>query len=216
MKIGIIGAGNIGGTLGTLWLSRGHNVLFGVRDKNNPKVQAILNSPDRQVREAHEARLGSVSEACDFGTVILLAVPWPAVAEVLRAAPDLQNKILIDCTNPLGPGLSGLAIGFSTSAAEEIARMARGARVVKAFNTLGSGNLNDLSFGSLQADTFICGDDSEAKNIVKKLAEDIGFNVVDSGPLTQARLLEPLAMLWISLAYRYGYGPDIAIKLLKR
>ena len=216
MKIGIIGTGNIGGTLGTLWLRRGHNVMFGVRDKNNPKVQAILNSPDLPVREACEARLSSVSEACAFGTVILLAVPWPAVPEVLRAAADLQNKILVDCTNPLNPGLSGLAIGFSTSAAEEIARMARGAMVVKAFNTIGSGNLKDLSFGSFQADTFICGDDGEAKKIVKNLAEDIGFNVVDSGPLTQARLLEPLAMLWISLAYRYGYGPDIAIKLLKR
>ncbi len=210
MKIGIIGAGNIGGTLGTLWLNRGHEVMFGVRDKNNSKVQAILNSSTRQVR------VGSVSEACVFGVVILLAVPWSVVPAVLKSAPDMKNKILIDCTNPLSPGLTGLTIGFTTSAAEEIARMAKGSRVVKAFNTLGSGNIKDLSFGSLQADTFICGDDEEAKNIVKNLAEDIGFNVVDSGPLSQARLLEPLAMLWISLAYQYGYGPDIAIKLLKR
>jgi NADPH-dependent F420 reductase len=213
MKIGIIGAGNIGGTLGTQWLNKGHDVMFGVRDKNNPRVQAILNSPAGQGREA---RLGSVGEAGDFGTVIVLAVPWTAVPEVLRATANLQNKILVDCTNPLSPGLTGLAIGFSTSAAEEIERMAKGARVVKAFNTLGSGNLTNLSFGPIQADTFICGNDDQAKSVVKNLAEDIGFNVVDSGPLTQARLLEPLAMLWISLAYRYGYGPDIAIKLLKR
>jgi NADPH-dependent F420 reductase len=210
MKIGVIGSGNMGGTLGLLWLERGHEVMFGVRNKNSSRIQAIVSSTTGPLR------VGSVAEACAYGEVILLAVPWLAVEDVLKSAGDLKNKILIDCINPIAAGLTGLAIGYTTSAAEEIAGQAGGARVVKAFNTLGSGNLVDLSFGSDRADTFICGDDKAAKKVVKRLAEDIGFNVIDSGPLSQARLLEPLAMLWISLAYKYGYGPDIAIKLLKR
>jgi NADPH-dependent F420 reductase len=211
MKIGIIGSGNIGGTLGKIWLAKDHEVMFGVRDKNNPKVKAI------EAAGIGSVRVGSVAEAFTFGEAVLLAIPWRAVEDVFRNLKvNLKNKILIDCTNPIAPGLAGLALGYSTSAAEEIAKMAEGARIVKAFNTLGSGNLTDLTFGSVKADTFICGDDAGAKEIVKKLAEQTGFSVIDCGPLTQARLLEPLAMLWISLAYKYGYGPDIAIKLLRK
>jgi len=211
MKIAVIGSGNIGGTLGKIWMDRKHEVMFGVRDIKSPRVKALMESSSKPVH------VSSVQEACAHGEVILLAIPWNAVTGLFEGLQlDVKNKILIDCTNPIAPGLNGLSLGYTTSAAEEIAKMAKGARVVKAFNTIGSGNLTDLSFGSIPADTFICGDDSEAKQIVRKLAEEVGFNVIDSGPLFQARLLEPLAMLWISLAYKYGYGSDIAIKLLKR
>ena len=123
---------------------------------------------------------------------------------------------MIDCTNPLKPDLSGLAIGHTTSAAEQVAVWAPGARVVKAFNTTGAENMSNPQFGSERASMLICGDDPDAKAAVVGLAADAGFDVVDAGRLASARLLEPLAMLWIHLAYAQGLGTGFAFKLLRR
>src|SRR5262249_48773928 len=95
----------------------------------------------------------------------------------------------------------------------EVARWAPGARVVKAFNTIGAQHMTDPRVGGERASMFLCGDDADARRIVAQLAETLGFEPVDAGPLRQARLLEPLALLWISLAYAHGQGPDIAFKL---
>ena len=95
--------------------------------------------------------------------------------------------------------------------------MAGGARVVRAFNTIGAQHMTDPRFGDQRATMFLCGNDLAAKQAVSTLAPDLGFEPVDTGPLTQARLLEPLAMLWISMAYAYGgQGPKIAFKLLRK
>ena len=88
--------------------------------------------------------------------------------------------------------------------------------MVKAFNTIGANIMANTSFGSEKPSLCYCGDDAEAKQIVKQLAEEIGFEPLDVGPLTQARLLEPFALLWISMALKYGYTRDIAFKLLRR
>lgn len=208
MKIGIIGTGNMGGSLGRLWASKGHDGFFGSRNPKKAKTLASSIGPN--------ANGGTYAEATQFGEVVVLAVPWPAAQNAIQAAGDLTGKVLVDCTNPVAPGLAGLLFGHTTSAAEEISRWATGAKVVKAFNTLGAQNLPNLHFGSQQASTFICGDDEIAKSRVTKLGEEIGFDVVDAGPLLNARLLEPLAMLWIQLAYKQGMGPDIAFKLLRR
>ncbi len=210
MKIGIIGAGNVGSTLGRAWAAKGHEVVFGVRDPRGPKVQDLVKSTGGKGRAA------SPSEAAAHGEVVLLATPWGATQEALRAAGDLKGKILVDATNPLKPDLSGLALGHTTSAGEEVARWAKGAKVVKAFNTIGAQHMANPRFGSQSASMLICGDDAGAKKTVAALAEALGFDPVDAGPLAQARLLEPLAMLWISLAYAYGHGPDVAFKLLRR
>ena len=97
-----------------------------------------------------------------------------------------------------------------------MARWAAGAKVVKAFNTIGAQHMANPRFGGQSASMFICGDDAAAKKTVATLAEALGFEPVDAGPLTQARLLEPLAMLWISMAYAYGHGANIAFRLLRR
>ncbi len=123
---------------------------------------------------------------------------------------------MIDCTNPLKPDLSGLALGHTTSAGQEIARRATGARVVKAFNTTGAENMKRPQFGSQRATMFICGDDAGAKDVVSGLVRDAGFDVVDAGALQIARLLEPLAMLWIHLAYGQRMGTGFAFGLLRR
>ncbi len=146
----------------------------------------------------------------------MFATPWATTAEAIKAAGNLSGKILVDATNPLKPDLSGLAIGHTTSAGEEVARLAPGARVVKAFNTIGAVHMTNPRFGDQRASMFICGDDAAAKRTVASLAEALGFEPVDVGPLSQARLLEPLAMLWISMAFAYGHGPNIAFKLLHR
>ncbi|MFN7949375.1 MAG: NADPH-dependent F420 reductase [Blastocatellia bacterium] len=210
MKIAIIGAGNVGGNLGKVWAGKGHSVIFGVRDPNSPKVQALIAAT------GEHAQAASVAEAASSAEVVVLSTPWPATQEAIQAAGDLAGKIIIDCINPLQPDLSGLSLGHTTSAAEEIARQAPGAKVVKAFNTTGAGNMLDPQYGSLAADMFICGDDAAAKSTVAKLAGDAGFDVVDAGPLSNARLLEPLAMLWIDLALKRGFGTNIAFKLLRR
>jgi predicted dinucleotide-binding enzyme len=127
----------------------------------------------------------------------------------------LTDKILIDPTNPLTPDLKGLALE-NTSAAEKISNLTKSAKVVKAFNMIGAKTLSNLIYDSQRADLFICGDDSHAKQIVRELAIDIGFDVIDVGPLVNARLLESLALLWIELAFRQQLGPNIAFKLLRR
>ncbi len=209
MQIGIIGAGNVGRALGEGWLRAGHQVLFsGSREPR--RLQDLAASLGAN------ARAGTPAEAARFGEVIVLAVPWSAADDALRDAGPLTGKIVVDCTNPLKADLSGLAIGHTTSAAEEIARRAGGARLVKAFNTTGAENMRSPRFGGGQAAMFICGDDRPAKSVVSRLATDLGFDAVDAGPLAAARLLEPLAMLWISLAYAQGLGTGFAFAILRR
>jgi NADPH-dependent F420 reductase len=211
MKIGILGAGSMGGTLGRLWIERGHDVLFGVRNVDSPKTQRMLTTVGTT------ARTGSFDAAVEFGEIVLIAVPWEATQRVITPlAASLAGKVLIDCTNPIKPDLSGLLVGHTTCAAEEIARWAPRARVVKAFNTVGAGTLDDAKYGDHSASVFVCGDDDEAKQSVTQLANEIGFEVIDAGPLVEARYIEPLAMLWIHLAIRGKFGSKIAVKLLRR
>jgi len=204
MRLGIIGAGNVGGTLGRLFESQGHDVRFGVRD------------PDRQAAGGlPRSRSGSVADAASFGDVIVLAIPWGAVKDALAATGPLAGKTVIDCINPLLPDLSGLALGTTTSAGEEIAKLLPQARVVKCFNTLGQANFAHPLFGDQRASMFFAGDDAGAKLIVAELGNQLGFDMVDAGPLSQSRWLEAMAILWITMAYKYGGSQRSAFKLLR-
>jgi predicted dinucleotide-binding enzyme len=209
VNIGIIGSGNVGKALGEIWLKQGHEVLFSYsRDLEKLRAYATALGPS--------ACAGTPEEAAGFAEAILFAPPWSAVEDALRAAGSLAGKILIDCTNPLQPDLSGLAIGHTTSAAEEIARWAPGARVVKAFNTTGADNMRNPQFKAGRTTMFLCGDDHAAKSVTGVLAREAGFEVVDAGSLRAARLLEPMAMLWIHLAFGQKMGTGFAFTLLKR
>ena len=210
MKIAVIGAGNVGATLGRRWAKAGHEIVFGVRDPHHEKMQHLIKSIGRN------AAVDSIDKAVVVAEVVVLATPWEAAQEVIRTAGNLVEKIVIDCTNPLKEDLSGLSVGFATSAAEQIANWAKGAKVVKAFNTIGSKNMANPVYGSDKITMFICGDDREAKKIVSQLADELGFHVVDTGALMTARYLEPMAMLWIHMAFAGGYGEDFAFKMLKR
>lgn len=208
MHIAVIGAGSVGGTLGTRWAAAGHEVVFGVRDPQSAKVIDLLST-------LCNARAAYIPGATAGSDVVVLATPWAAAKAAIQSAGDLSDKVLLDCTNPLKSGLS-LDVGHTTSGGEQVAGWAAGARVVKIFNTTGYGNMANPHYGEQAATMLYAGDDGGAKQIAARLATDLGFEAVDAGPLKNARLLEPFAALWIDLAMVRGQGRDIAFKLLRR
>jgi 8-hydroxy-5-deazaflavin:NADPH oxidoreductase len=206
MNITIIGAGNVGQALATAWRKAGHTVTVGVRNPGDPKV-ADLTQQGIKVTD-----VGTAARGAD---VILLAVPWGAVEPTIKALGVLDGKILVDATNPLTPSLD-LALGFTDSAGETVARLAKGARVVKAFNTTGAGNMANTAYPGGKLMMAVAGDDADAKKTVMGLASDIGFAPADVGPISMSRQLEPLAVLWIKLAYAQQQGPNFGFAVLRR
>jgi 8-hydroxy-5-deazaflavin:NADPH oxidoreductase len=209
MKIAIIGTGNVGGTLGSRWAQNGHQVVFGTRSPAGEKVQKLLESA------GENASAGNVDAAVTGADVVVIAVPWRVAQTTIESAGDLKGKIVVDCTNPVAPGLQ-LALGTTTSGGEQVAEWAKGARVVKAFNTTGWENMADPVYDGERTLMLICGDDTNAKATVTELTESLGFEVVDLGPLETARLLEPFALVWIRLAVAQGLGRNFAFRLVKR
>lgn len=210
MKIAILGAGNVGSTLGKGWANAHHQIIFGVRDPQAEKVQALL------AQIGNQASAATVSDAVKDANVVVLATPWQAAQAALESAGDLTGKILLDVTNPLTEDFSALTVGYTTSGAEQVAAWAIGARVYKVFNQTGTETMANPVFENGKAVMFVAGDDPEGKVIALQLATEMGFEAIDVGSLTETRLLEPLAMLWIKLAHVYGQGRDVAFALLRR
>jgi 8-hydroxy-5-deazaflavin:NADPH oxidoreductase len=205
MDIAIVGSGHVGKALGDAWKAAGHRVTFGVRDPASPKAVDLRGG---------KFGVASVADAARGAAVLLLAVPWPELADAIESAGPLAGKIVIDATNPLTPALE-LAIGYTESAGETAGRLAKGARVVKAFNTTGAENMVRAREVPSRPLMFVAGDDVEAKKTAQRLAADIGFEPVDAGPLRASRLLEPIAMQWIKLAYG-GLGTNFAYAFVRR
>lgn len=210
MKIGIIGSGTVGSVVGPRWASKGHSIIYGSRDPAGDKMTALL---DEIGSAAQAVGIEHVAKGCD---AVLLATPFGATEEVIGIAGGLSGKIVLDATNPLSKDLSGLTLGFDDSGAEQVSRWAPGASVAKVLNMTGAGNMDNPDYSGKAASMFVCSDDDEAKSVASQLASDLGFDVVDSGPLANARLLEPMALLWINLALQLGHSPDIAFRLLRR
>ncbi|MBW8852602.1 MAG: NAD(P)-binding domain-containing protein [Xanthomonadales bacterium] len=204
--IAILGAGNVGAALARNLRALGADVHFGVPDP----------AAHRDLAEHLGARVGSVAEAVAAADRVVLAVPYAAALEIAAAIDDWRGRILIDATNPLAPGLSGLSIGTTTSAAEQIAARARNARVVKCFNVTGAENMADP--GALDGPVFmpVAGDDADARADVLALATRLGFDAVDAGPLRAARFTEAFAMTWIHLAFAAGQGRAWAFSRAQR
>jgi len=212
MKIAIIGAGNVGGALGANWAQKGHDVIFGVRDPKAEKTIALLK------KIGGKAKAVSPAEAASVADMIVLSTPWPAAEAAIRSMGNLKGKILLDATNPLTRGPDGIAleIGHSISAGEKVQGWAAGASVFKSLNTTGFGNMANPVFNGVKSVMFVAGDDAAAKPKVLALVGDLGFEVIDAGPLRNARLLEAHAMLWIDLALVRGQGRDFAFGILRR
>lgn len=202
MKIAIIGAGNVGATLGKRFAEIGHEVFYGVRN------------PSEFDEKELGGKIGSNAEACKDAEVIVLSVPFNAAEEAIKSCGDISGKILVDATNPLAMTENGLAltIGFETSGGEKIQELAPNAKVVKCFNTTGFGNMAKPDNSMM----FACGNDTEATHKVAELASAIGFDAMNIGDITKSRLLEPLAMLWIHLAFNSELKRDFAFSILKK
>jgi predicted dinucleotide-binding enzyme len=209
MRIAIIGAGNVGSALATGWLRAGHEVVFGVRDPNNSKTATLLS-------DVSGAKAVTVAAAARNADVVVLATPWPATRDALRSAGDLSGRVVLDCTNPVTDDLQDLSVGRTTSAGEQIAAWANGARVVKIFNTTGAPNMANPRYPAGPATMLYCGDDAEAKALAARLATEIGFEPVDAGALREARFLEPFALVWIHLALFQKLGTGFVLNLVKR
>jgi predicted dinucleotide-binding enzyme len=185
MRIAIIGAGGVGTTLGKGFEKLGHAIVYGTRDPGKARDPGV--------------RTASIRDAISESELIVLATPWDGALSAVEAAGDFGGKVLVDVTNPIGPGFK-LAYAHTTSGAEQIAGVATNARVVKAFNTTGLENMADPRFGAHAAAMWIAGDDEAAVETVRGLAASLGFEPIALKGLSNARLLEPMAMLWISLA----------------
>lgn len=200
MHIAILGAGNVGAALAQNLSALGEQVHFGVPEPE--KYQALATRVG--------ARIGTVEQAVVDAGIVILAVPYASALALAERIPDWAGRMLIDATNPLAPGLAGLTVGTTTSAAEQIAARAKNARVVKCFNVTGAENMADPR--RLDSAVFmpIAADDAAARSTIVALVSRMGFDAVDSGPLKAARYLEAFAMTWIHLAFAAGQGREWA------
>lgn len=200
MKIGIIGTGHMARGIGPFWATVGHQVMYGSRDVDRAKQLA----EDIGI----SVFAGSYQETLDFGDVVFLALPGKYAVDVLKSVQMPEKRILIDCMNPLFMSLDGYE-----SLAEMVAEAVPGARVIKAFNSIAWYNLPKPSYEQVSASLFYCGDDPEAKTIVRDLGREIGYEPLDIGDLSGAKYMESIALLFRKIAYS-GKGADIAFKFL--
>jgi predicted dinucleotide-binding enzyme len=210
MRIGILGAGSVGSALARAWANSGHQVALATRNPDDPGLASLTLSI------GPNTTAGAVPRVVEHSEIVVLATPWPAVRDLPGIEADWAGKILIDCTNPLRPDFAWLEDDYQLSGAERIAAWAKGASVFKTLNHTGANNMANPEYPGGRPVMFVCGDDARAKPTVLTLVSELGFDAVDAGPLKVARLLEPLAMLWIHLAHDQGLGREIAFALLRR
>ncbi len=203
MKVAIIGSGRVGSAQARGFTKAGHEVVMGSRTPTRSPVEPGV-------------KVMSQRDAVRFGEVVVLAVPHMAMEEVLTGiGPSLfDNKTVIDVSNVIGTK-GEWALGFSTSAAEEIAKQLPGAKVVKAFNTVFAVFQDKGKIGNDKLALFVAGDDAGAKAAVLEHGRVIGFDPIDAGPLRSARYLEAMGMLMISLGFERGMGVNIGYRLAR-
>jgi predicted dinucleotide-binding enzyme len=200
MKIAILGAGNVGGALGTAFAAAGHEVVFGVRDPASEKTQMALSAVDG-------ARATEPVAAVDGADAVVFALRWDAVAGTVATLPPLDGRIVIDAMNRVsGPART-------TSATEDLADLLPGARLVKCFNTIGFENLASARDRAVPAAMFAAGDDAQAKRVALDLAGQIGFDPQDAGPLANAKILEDMVKVWFALTQVHGRGVGFALSM---
>jgi predicted dinucleotide-binding enzyme len=206
MRIGILGSGLMGGKLGTLFARAGHDVVFSYSHSRS-KLDALAREAGRS------ARAGTPREAASDADVLLLAVHWSRVDDVLKQAGDISGKVLVTCSLPMNRNDTALVVAHTSSGAEKLAKKARGARVVSAFGTVPS----EVLFAVFEArkrkrrpSLVYCGDNEKAKKSAATLIRDVGFDPVDAGPLEVARYTEPFTLLMAKLAYEGNDGPALA------
>jgi len=201
-RIAVLGAGNIGRTLGRKWVNAGHTVTFGVRNPSGERSQAL------QTEFGTDAAIGSLAQALESASVVLFAIPGAVMEETIVAhAAQLDNKIIIDAANKLGGGPMNSMATFQANTPH--------AHLYRAFNIYGWENFADPIYNSVPADLFYCGPDGEARSVVEQLIEEIGLHPVHVGDSDQAALVDGVLRLWFTLSRSQG-SRQLALKLLAR
>lgn len=204
MKIAIIGTGNVGSAIAQGLRGKGHEVTLGSRRLDDSALQVLAAAAD--------ARLAAPAEAAHRAEIIFLALPWNAAEAAVKGLGDLEGKVVVDCMNPLAiiDGTLTLALGHTTSAGEIVQSWRPEARVVKALNQVGAEIIARNGHLPHRPVQFMAGNDPAAKALVAEVLTDLGFEPLDAGDLTRARLLEPFGMVWINQALLRGKGRDWA------
>lgn len=211
MNVGIIGSGDVGQKLGDGFIELGHKVMIGSRDTN--KLAAWVG------KHKDRASAGSFSQAAEFGDLVVIATLWAGTKSAIEmtGAKNFSSKVVIDVTNPLDFSSMPpkMAVGGNDSAGETVQRLLPGAKVVKAFNTVGNPHMVHPQFQEGKPTMFICGNDEGAKKTVTDIVTAFGWDCVDIGGIEGSRQLEQLAMLWIIYYFRTNTG-NHAFKLLRK
>lgn len=207
MTVAVIGTGNMGAGIARLLANKGINVAIGSRD---PAKAAELA---KQIGAG--AQGGGIDAATKLAEVVILAVPYTAAADTVRDAGGFAGKILVDISNPITPDYRGLTVGHTTSAAEEIQKLAPQARVVKAFNTIFAQLLPAEARKGRSVQVFVAGDDDAAKKTVSDIVTKGEFEAVESGPLSNSRYLEPVGEINIHFGFFLGWGTSAAPAWIK-
>lgn len=211
MNITVIGAGQVGGALAVRLADAGHQVVLAESKEGSASLTKTL---------ARSSRLSAapIEDAVDGAELVILATPYGANASVIGPlAERLVGKVIVDCTNPVGPGLSH-GLKSERSGSEVLQALAPGASVVKSFTIYGFENLEDPEFPAynVKPTMMFCGDDLTAKAKVAQLITDCGFEPLDVGGLVQALHLEHMTLLWVRLVRLNGHSPRLTWAALRR
>jgi 8-hydroxy-5-deazaflavin:NADPH oxidoreductase len=198
MRIAILGAGNVGGGLGRAFAAVGHDVVFGVRDPESVKTLAAL----ADIPDSVAASPGAAVEGAD---VVVFAVRPVAIGATVSELPPLAGRVVIDAMNRFDAEVT------ARSTTQDLAQLLPGAKLVKAFNSIGFENLGTAAARSIRAAMFIAGDDEDAKRTAMALAEEIGFQPEDAGGMANTKVLEEMVKVWMALAQRHGRTVAFAI-----
>jgi 8-hydroxy-5-deazaflavin:NADPH oxidoreductase len=196
MKIAFIGVGNVGAPLADRLQQLGHQVIIAARDSQSPKVQAAINRNSNLLVQ-------SPLEAVTASDVVFIATPFSAIESALTPLKSaLSNKILVDCTNPVGANLTH-SLQSKISGSETIQQLVPDTFVVKAFTIYGYENFEDSQYpgyGDLQPAMLIAGNDLAAKSVVAGFCQQLGWESIDTGDLSMSLHLEHMTLLWIKMA----------------
>lgn len=202
MRIAIIGTGNVGAAIARGLRGKGHEVVLGARDPGG--VQALATETG--------ASVALPADAAKQADIVVLALPWGAAEEAVKGLGDMAGQIVVDCMNPIGRTAAGigLTLGHTTSGGEIVQGWLPRAHVVKTLNQVGAEIMADTARLPNRPVMFMAGNGDVARAKVGQMLTDLGFEALDAGDITKARLLEPFGMVWINQALMRGKGRNWA------
>jgi len=213
MNIGILGSGSVGKVLASGFLRHGHQAMLGTRNPSKPEVRQWLH-------ENPTGSVGTFQQAAQFGQLLVLATLGRGAEEAIRLAEpaNFSGKTVIDTTNPIAEappvgGILAFTTGPNESLGERIQSILPQAYIVKAFNSVGAGQMVNPSYQQGPPTMFLCGDNAEAKQQVRGILQQFGWEPYDCGGIIAARAIEPLCILWCSRGFQHNQW-NHAFKLL--